>query len=557
MSKVVITMPAYEAEGTLAKTVADIPAGLADELILVDDASPDRTAEVARGLGIRVYVHTQNRGYGGNQKTCYLRALQQGAEIVVLLHPDYQYDPKAVPLLIAPILGGYADMTFGSRFAGQSDPRAGGMPLYRYVGNRLTTVTENVMLGSRFTEMHSGLRAYTRRCLLSLPFLRYSDDFSFDSQLLVDAATSGLRIVEVPIPTRYTSESSSISVTRSLRYVAQTVGYCARQTGARGRRGRRSPVAGARGAPPVLRPGGPVVERACALCHYGRQTLVYPANTRGDLRIEDFGCTSDALAQHDDIVQCLRCGMVSSIPLLDPKAILDGYSRVADENYLSEEAGRRELFEWVLDVTSSYPVRGQSLLELGANVGLLLDVARSRGWDAEGLEPSLWAVAEGRRRFGVELRQGAVEELDPPPGGADVVVMLDVLEHLTDPLGALRRLREAVEEEGLLVLSTVNVSSLHARVRGARWPWFIRPHLHYFSPQTLREMLERAGFQLVEWAVVPRSFHLSYVAGRLRKSSPVLGTAGARVAQLVDPAIPVGWLGDVVLAIARPARTRA
>ena len=196
----------------------------------------------------------------------------------------------------------------------------------------------------------------------------------------------------------------------------------------------------------LLRPGGPVVERACSLCRYDRQTLVYPANARGDVRIEDFGCTSDALAEHDDIVQCPRCGMVSSIPSLDPKAILDGYSRVADENYLSEESGRRSCSSGSRR-RLFLPGAWAEPTQLGANVGLFLDVARSRGWEAEGLEPSLWAVAEGRRRFGVELRQGAVEELDPPPDGADVVVMLDVLEHLTDPLGALRRLRQAVEEE--------------------------------------------------------------------------------------------------------------
>ena len=212
MTKVVITMPAYHAADTLERTVADIPVGIADELILVDDASGDETVAVARKLNITVYVHDENRGYGGNQKTCYRRALEHGADIVVMLHPDYQYDPTAVPLLIAPLLAGRADMTFGSRFAGLSDPRGGGMPLYRYLGNRTATTLENLMLGSRFTELHSGLRAYTRRCLLELPILRYSDDFVFDSQLIVDAVTTGQRVVEVPIETRYTKESSSISV---------------------------------------------------------------------------------------------------------------------------------------------------------------------------------------------------------------------------------------------------------------------------------------------------------------------------------------------------------
>lgn len=242
MPRIVITLPAYRAERTLAQTVADIPPGVADRLILVDDASPDNTAQLARELGIDVHVHRENLGYGGNQKTCYTEALASGADVVVLLHPDYQYEPKAVPLLIAPILAGDADMTFGSRFAGLGDPIGGGMPIYRYVGNRLTTIAENLMLGSRFTELHSGLRAYTRRCLLSLPFLRYSDDFLFDSQLLIDAVTSGQRVVEVPIPTRYTLESSSIAIDRSLAYIGGTLAYCARLAAERGRRGRRSPV---------------------------------------------------------------------------------------------------------------------------------------------------------------------------------------------------------------------------------------------------------------------------------------------------------------------------
>jgi hypothetical protein len=233
-------MPAYRAERTLAQTVADIPPGVADRLILVDDASPDNTAQLARELGIEVHVHRENLGYGGNQKTCYTEALRSGADIVVLLHPDYQYEPKAVPLLIAPILAGDADMTFGSRFAGLGDPIAGGMPVYRYIGNRVTTILENLMLGSRFTELHSGLRAYNRSCLLSLPFLRYSDNFIFDSQLLLDAVTMTQRVVEVPIPTRYTKESSSIAIDSSLAYIAGTLGYCARQVVLRGRRGRRS-----------------------------------------------------------------------------------------------------------------------------------------------------------------------------------------------------------------------------------------------------------------------------------------------------------------------------
>jgi 2-polyprenyl-3-methyl-5-hydroxy-6-metoxy-1,4-benzoquinol methylase len=554
MPRIVITMPAYRAETTLAKTVADIPDDLADELILVDDASPDKTVELARQLGIKVYVHAQNRGYGGNQKTCYQLALREGAEIVVLLHPDYQYDPKAVPLLIAPILAGDADMTFGSRFAGLGDPLGGGMPIYRFLGNRITTTLENLMLGSRFTDMHSGMRAYTRQCLLSLPFLGYSNDFVFDSQVIIDAVLSGQRVVEVPIPTRYTKESSSISVFPSLRYVAESVAYCARQSVRKGRRGRRTPVASVRKRPPVL--GGRTgVQSACVLCGNAHQTLVYPANATDSASVDEFACTTGALGRHDDILQCPRCGMVSSLPALAAEEILDKYRRVEDEEYLAEESGRRELFESILRSTRNYALKSKRLLEIGSNVGLFLDVASLQGWNTKGIEPSKWAVQRGRERFDVDLRLGTVEELDAPDRSADVIVMLDVLEHLVDPTKALRRLRPVIDDDGLLVLSTVNLSGLHARIRGGNWPWFIRSHLHYFSPATLREMLRLAGFRMVEWSIIPRSFHLSYIAHRAGSSQGVIGRLVKEISEVVDPRIPVGWLGDITFVAARPART--
>jgi len=556
VSRVVITLPAYRAEHTLEKTVADIPPGVADEVILVDDASPDNTVAIAEGLGIRVFVHPQNRGYGGNQKTCYVQALEGGADVIVLLHPDYQYDPKAVPLLIAPILAGQADMTFGSRFAGQGDPRAGGMPLYRFLGNRVTTTLENILLGSRFTDMHSGLRAYKRECLLALPFLRYTDDFSFDSQMLVDAATGGQRIVEVPIPTRYTRESSSIDIGKSLKYVAESLGYTTSRSLKRGRRGRRAPAAWREPRPGPSLGDGPPVERRCALCGANAQMLVYPATASGTVTPDEFSCTSGALTHHDDIVQCVACGMVSSIPTLDPEGIRDTYAEVVDEAYLGEEQGRRELFDWVLGSMGGYAVRGRRLLEVGSNIGLFLDVAGGRGWEAVGYEPSRWAVEQGRRRFGADLREGTLEQLDEPAESFDAVVMLDVLEHLVDPLDSLRRLRGLVAEDGLLTVSTVNLSSIHARLRKGRWPWFIRPHLHYFSPETLHAMLLAAGFDVVEWSVVPRSFHASYVAERMASSLGALGPAAVSLSRVADVRLPVGWLGDVVLVHARPAGGR-
>ena len=556
MPKLIIAMPAYHAAGTLEQTLDDIPIGVADEVILVDDASGDGTVDLARGLGIPVYVHPRNRGYGGNQKTCYIQALARGAEIVVLLHPDYQYDPRAVPLLVAPILTGQADMTFGSRFAGLANPRGGGMPIHRYLGNRVTTVAENLMLGSRFTEMHSGLRAYTRDCLLRLPFLRYTDDFAFDSQLLVDAVTSGQRVVEVPIMTRYTRESSSISVLRSLRYVSMSLAYSGRKAATRGRRGHRWPVTFAGSRRARVRDGESPVAGACVLCGAFELRLLYPANTDDIATVGEFSCTSGELAKHDDIVRCAACGMVSARSVMAPEEIAAAYTELIDEDYLSEESSRRQLFEWVLDRVSGFALSGKRLIEVGANVGVLLDVARERGWDARGIEPSRWAVEVGRARFAVDLEQSMVETLDAEPASADAVVMLDVLEHLVDPIGALRRLRGVVQDDGVLALSTVNVASIHARLRRDAWPWFIRSHLHYFTPETLDATLAAGGFDLVDWSVMPRPLHLSYVARRARSTNRALAAVADHLPPSIDPKLPFGHLGDVVFVIARPQRAR-
>ena len=542
-------MPAYQAERTLERTVLAIPPGVADELILVDDASVDATSQLANALGLTVHTHTRNQGYGGNQKSCYRLALGSDADIVVLLHPDYQYEPKAVPLLIAPILAGEADMTFGSRFAGMGDPRAGGMPLYRYVGNRLTTWTQNLFLGTRFTDMHSGMRAYTRRALEALPFLGYPDGFAFDAELLVDAVTSGLRVVEVPIPTRYTEESSSISIRRSLEYIVHGTLYAARQGLTRGRRGRRYLPGWRRQR--LRRARGPLTVHRCVSCGSDRMTLRHPANVGGDVPSEEFRCTSSALGAHDDILECPRCGLLSSRSHLSADETIDGYRRSVDRAYLEAETERRELFAWVTDAMARFPVGGRSLLEIGSHAGLFLDVARAKAWTAKGIEPSAWAVHEGRDRFGVDLEEGTVEELEVEDGEVDAVVMLDVLEHLTDPMAALRKIRPMLDGHGLLVVSTLNVDGLHGRFREGRWPWFIRPHLHYFRPQTLVSMLRRAGFEAVEWRVVPRSFHVSYLIDRAAGTSPGAGLL-RQTTRLADPRVPVGWLGDVALVIARP-----
>lgn len=210
-------MPAYNAEKTLERTLADIPSGVADDLILVDDASRDGTVALAHRLGLHVLVHEKNRGYGGNQKTCYEVALARGAEIVVMVHPDHQYDPKVIPALVEPLLKGECDAVFGSRMLG-GRPIQGGMPKWKYLGNILLTAIENATFLIYLTEYHSGFRAYTRRFLSSVNLAANSDGFVFDTEIIAQGMARGLTIREIPIETRYFDEASQIAFWPSVRY---------------------------------------------------------------------------------------------------------------------------------------------------------------------------------------------------------------------------------------------------------------------------------------------------------------------------------------------------
>jgi glycosyltransferase involved in cell wall biosynthesis len=215
--KVVVVLPAYQAEKTLERTVSEIPRDIVDEVLLVDDASKDNTVEVARRLGLKTFVHERNLGYGGNQKTCYREALKLGADIVIMLHPDYQYSPKLLGAMAHMIGSGHYDIVLGSRILGQSAV-AGGMPIYKYIANRFLTLVQNILIGQKLSEYHTGYRAYTRKVLETLPLEKNSNDFVFDNEVLCDAVRAGFRIGEISCPTRYFAEASSINFKRSVVY---------------------------------------------------------------------------------------------------------------------------------------------------------------------------------------------------------------------------------------------------------------------------------------------------------------------------------------------------
>ena len=222
-AKVIIVMPAFNAEKTLEKTYQDLPKDLISEVVVVDDKSRDKTVEVAKRLGLKVFVHPQNLGYGGNQKTCYWEALKRKPDVVVMLHPDYQYDSTKTEELVRPILEGEYDLMFGSRIRTREEALKGGMLLSKYILNRVFCVIENIVLGVNFSEHFSGFRAYSRKVLETVPFGRFSNDFVFDQQMMASAITLGFKVGEIPVPVRYFSESSSIKFFKGAKFLLETL----------------------------------------------------------------------------------------------------------------------------------------------------------------------------------------------------------------------------------------------------------------------------------------------------------------------------------------------
>ena len=224
--RISVVLPAYNAEATLLRTVAELDRDIIDDIVLVDDASSDRTVPIAKQIGLAPICHDTNKGYGGNQKTCYRNALELGADIIVMVHPDYQYSPLLVPAMASMIAYGEYDMVMGSRILAQNTV-AGGMPRYKYVANRALTFVENLALNQKLSEYHTGLRAFSAPLLAALPIERNSDDFIFDNEIIAQAVAAGARIGELSCPTRYASDSSSINLRRSIRYGLGVLRTCA------------------------------------------------------------------------------------------------------------------------------------------------------------------------------------------------------------------------------------------------------------------------------------------------------------------------------------------
>lgn len=221
--RIIAVLPAYNAEKTVRATYNDLPKDLIEEVILVDDASADKTTEKAKKLGITVYAHKLNKGYGANQKTCYDEALKRNPDVVVMVHPDYQYDAKLVGVLCEPIVNGRADVMLGSRIQTRTQVLAGGMPAWKYFANRFLTLFENLAMGLNLSEYHTGFRAFSTEVLKTVPYHKFSDDFVFDQQILISALSYGFNISEIPVPCKYFPQASSINFARSAKYGVLTL----------------------------------------------------------------------------------------------------------------------------------------------------------------------------------------------------------------------------------------------------------------------------------------------------------------------------------------------
>ena len=519
-ARIIAVLPAYRAARTLEWTVAAIPREWFDQVILVDDASPDETVAVAERLGLKTFRHPVNRGYGGNQKTCYREALAAGADIVVMIHPDFQYDPAFAPGLIEPIVSGRRDAMFGSRMLEPGGARAGGMPWWKFMANVFLTRVGNLVLGLRLSEYHSGFRAYSRRALERVAIEFNSDNFVFDTEIIAQLKIAGCSIGEIPITTRYFPEASTVGLGRSVEYGLSFLGVLAKYLGH---------CLGLVPVPSFLLLDDSVAAR-CPACRSERHHILFPARPAsgpaGD-QSPSYLVTQGATG-HGSILRCSECRLVYVPRAQTPELVRLYRDQPLDREYLAEEQGRRRAARRLLRaIASRLAGGGRRLVDVGAGPGFFVDEARRIGWEAAGLEPGASWAAVARERLGA----GVVE-----PGGLDVIAAMadesldvitawDLLEHLEDPFYFLGLASRKLRPDGLLALTTPNIGSITARLARERWHALLPSHITFFTPATIQRALEASGFDLIYSRSYVRFFSLRYLAVRLgwRRASAWLG----------------------------------
>lgn len=514
--KIIVVFPAYNAAKTLKKTLDAIPKGIVDDMILVDDASKDNTVEVAKGLGLKSFVHLKNRGYGGNQKTCYRESLNNGADIVVMVHPDFQYDPSFIPEMIQPIAKGECAAVFGSRMLVPKNAIAGGMPYWKFIANIFLTKLENFVLGMDLTEYHSGFRAYGREALERLPIELNSDGFVFDTEIIVQMRAAGLKIKEIPISTRYFPEASMIGFLRSTEYGLKILLVMARYLLHKFRIKKYSQLI-------MLLPKS---DLRCINCGERRVQLAI----QGTVKLKELFKTAPYSiidfnnGKFENIYRCVHCDSYFVDRSRLEEDLSDYYkNQILDTLYLVHEKGRRKVAARILRQLLIFKKASPSelkILDIGCGPGIFLSEAKKGGWQIFGIELSVKNVDFARNNFQLPtVTLGSAEEAADKFEDSffDVITAFDVVERLFSPWETLGMIRKKMKPGGILVVSMPLIDSLIAYLMGGQWHALVPSHLNYFTEKSLKFFFESLGYKLIYRRSYTRYLTLDYLIKRLFK----------------------------------------
>jgi glycosyltransferase involved in cell wall biosynthesis/ubiquinone/menaquinone biosynthesis C-methylase UbiE len=512
--KVIVVLPAYNAEKTLEKTVKDIPKDWIDDIILVDDASKDKTVEVSKKLGLKTFVHKKNSGYGANQKTCYKEALKLGADIVVMVHPDFQYDPAFIPQMIKPIARDETDAVFGSRMLIPTNALKGGMPYWKFLANIFLTKLENFVLGMNLTEYHSGFRAYSRK-VLELPIELNSDNFVFDTEIIAQLKVAKMKIREIPITTRYFPEASMIGFRRSVNYGLSILLVMGRY---------------------LLNKFGLIKysqfnfnvskNHICRLCGEKKSQFFLKGNIRLENYFKEKYLITEEKTGHSDIYRCLNCDLRFVLQEFAEKTgdIMEFYKNSPlDEIYLKDLKGRQKNSRRILKNIENFrfPLAAGKILDFGCGPGLFLAEAEKFGYEIHGVELSERAVDYARERLNLDsVKRGGEEKMEEfPDNYFDVITALDVLEHVQFLAPVLDKIHSKLKPGGIFAATFPKIDTLPARLLKNYWYAMVPSHLSYFSEKSTQYLIDRSNWELVDKRYYKRYFSISYLIKRLFKNN--------------------------------------
>lgn len=483
-----IVMPAYNAAKTLKVAYKSIPKNAADEIVLVDDYSSDNTIQVAKHLPLTVITHSRNRGYGGNQKTCYNYALENKADIVVMLHPDNQYDPSIINELILPIKEGNADVVFASRFIRnpiEGGPLKGGMPLYKYIANKLLTAIENFWLGTYFSEFHTGYRAYSGKILSKIPYWANSDDFVFDNEIIVQLVMIKAKFHEIAVKTKYFKEASSINFIRSSQY------------------------------------GIGILILLLKYSLYKMKLLNFPQfdftveKHRKNLKKNSVAITHcpncKSKKRHieihgfpkweGDIYQCEQCGLYYYDQ--HPKSIKKHYKNFyrknsSQYNMILELIIKNFRYKRMKFINRYYPLKKKgSILDIETDRGDFLNFFKKRGWKVFGTQMNHNTINSIKRKFNITVDFGELPNLKYKKNSFSVITAFHVLEHIKNPFQYMKKIYNLLEPNGIFVVEVPQFEHALKFSYGSRWAALDIPnHLYHFDRIFLKKFLEDIGFTI-------------------------------------------------------------